>query len=99
LAPEGGGIVQETSRTLDTPTVKGVLTEMANTKTKPDLDLWEHRLGEVAEACQKMLELRDKLRQAKRGGEPYFELMADMAVCGDVLRAKLDSLAEFIESL
>jgi hypothetical protein len=72
---------------------------MANTKTKPNLDLLEHKLGEVAEACQAMLELRDKLRQAKRGGEPYFELMADMAVCGDVLRAKLDSLAEVIESV
>jgi hypothetical protein len=59
----------------------------------------EHKLGEVAEACQEMLELRDKLRQAKRGREPYFELMADIAVCGDVLRAKLESLADIIESL
>jgi hypothetical protein len=72
---------------------------MAKTKTKPDLDLPEHKLGEVAEACQEMLELREKLRQAKRGGKPYFELMADIAVCGDVLRSKLESLADIIESL
>ncbi len=46
-----------------------------------------------------MLQLCAALRRAKRGAEAYFDLMADAAVCGDVIRAKLESLAEIIEAI
>ncbi len=72
---------------------------MGKAKTKPNLDLLEQKLGEVAEGCQQMLQLCEALRRAKRGAEAYFDLMADIAVSGDVIRAKLESLAEIIEAL
>ena len=72
---------------------------MAKTKTRPSLDLLEQKLSEVAEGCRQMLELCEKLQQGKRGDEAYSEVMADIAVCGDVMGAKLESLSEIIESL
>ncbi len=75
------------------------MTQMAKAKTKPNLALFEQKLGEVADGCQQMLQLCEALRRANRRAEAYFDLVADAAVCGDVIRAKLESLAEIIETL
>jgi hypothetical protein len=65
---------------------------MANTRTKPGLDLLELILDEAVEICQRMERLQAKLRRLKRGSEAYFDVMAEIAVAAGALNVKTQSL-------
>ncbi len=72
---------------------------MARTKTAPSLGALDHKLSEVAEACREMDEHHQHLRRLKQGSEAYLDLMAEIAACGAVISAKIDSLTEIIEAI
>ncbi len=59
----------------------------------------EHKLDEIVEAYREMEQLREKQRRLKRGSEPYFNLLPDIAVCGEVIKAKLESLTDIIDGI
>jgi hypothetical protein len=72
---------------------------MERTKTATSLETLENKLGEIAEECKVMERLAHKLARSKRGSEAYFELLAEIAVSGSVLSAKLQSLDSMIEDV
>ncbi len=72
---------------------------MAKTKTAPSLEPLEHKLGEVVEACREMDEHHQHLQRLRQGSEGYLDLMAEIAACGSVISAKINSLTEIIEAI
>ncbi len=72
---------------------------MAKAKLTPSLDTLEHKLDEVVEACREMEQLRENLRRLNRGSEPYLDVLPDIAVCGEVIKAKAESLREMIDAI
>lgn len=72
---------------------------MAKAKLTPSLDTLEHKLDEIVEACREMEQLRENLQRVKRGSEPYFNLLPEIAVCGEVIKAKVESLTDIIDGI
>ncbi len=44
-------------------------------------------------------QLRENLRRLKRGSEPYLNVLPDIAVCGEVIKAKVESLTDIIDGI
>lgn len=72
---------------------------MAQSKTAPSLEALEHKLSEVAKACREMDDHHQHLQRLRQGSEAYLDLMAEIAACGTVISAKIDSLTEIIEAV
>ncbi len=72
---------------------------MPRAKLTPSLDTLEHKLDEVVESCHEMEQLRENLRRVKRGSEPYLELLSRIAVCDEVIKAKVESLTDVIDAV
>ncbi len=72
---------------------------MSKTKAPPSLQTLEHKLDEIVEACQEMEQLREKLRRMKRGSERYLDVLPEIYVCGEVIKAKVESLTDIIDGI
>jgi hypothetical protein len=65
------------------------------TKTKnlaPSLDTFEFLLEEGEDYMLDLIRLYRKMRQAKRGSDKYFNLMAEVETAALVVRARMDSI-------
>ncbi len=72
---------------------------MARAKLTPSLDTLEHKLDEIVEACREMEQLREKLQRMKRGSERYLDVLPGIYVCGEVIKAKVESLTDIIDGI
>ena len=72
---------------------------MPKTKTAPSLEALEHKLGEVVGACREMDQHHQHLQRLPQGSEAYLDLMAEIAACGSIITAKVNSLTEIIEAV
>jgi hypothetical protein len=72
---------------------------MARAKVTPSLDTLEQKLDEVVEACREMEQLRENLRRLKRGSVSYLDVLPRIAVCNEVIKAKVESLTGIIDAI
>lgn len=73
---------------------------MATTKApETDVHVLEVCLDEAVECCEEMIALRKKLKGQKPGGEPYLDLLPEVAVSAAAVKIKTDTVLHEIDAI